>query len=93
MKIRKSKADVWVFVIVTWKQKEHYLLIPIEKLRALMPRSPGKIWHLYLSILEDSRCYQTRDLKSAERQAMTTKAPKDKKRDFSQWLERCDLLE
>lgn len=96
-KIRSSTADIWVFVVVTWKHKEHYVLIPTTELRKLVPRSSRSIWHLYLTIIKGKgnayRCYQTRGLRKAEKYALADAPPQDKKRDLSQWLERWDLID
>jgi hypothetical protein len=96
-KVRTSTADLWVFVVVTWKHKEHYVVIPTLELQKLLPHSRVRIWHLYLTIMMSNgrryRCYQTRGLVKAEKRARLEKPPTDKKRDLSRWLERWDLLD
>ena len=96
-KIRASTADIWVFVVVTWKHKEHYLLIPTAELQKLLPRSHGGIWHLYLTIMKGKddryKFYQTLGLRKAEKRALAENPPKDKKRDLSRWMDRWDLLD
>ena len=82
---------------MTWKHKEHYLLIPTKELQKLVPPLSGAIWHLYFTIMKGKgkryRCYQTRGLRKSEKRALAVDPPTDKKRDLSRWLDRWDLLD
>jgi hypothetical protein len=91
-KIRKSDADLWVFAIVTFRHQGHYVLVPTRELRRRIPRSAGKTWHLYLTVLSKNRCYNFRDLKRADHALAAAKGMKDRKRDYSSFLEDWNVL-
>jgi len=92
-KIRKSQAELWVFVILTLKHEEHFVVIPSRELRQRIPRGVGKIWHLYLSVFDDGRCFQIRDLNKEEKLDLHHRGVRDRHRDFSEWLEHWPLLD
>ena len=91
--IRKSTADLWVFAILTLRHKEHYVLIPTEELKSRMPARPGGMWNLYLAVLHSGKCYDMRGLKKVEQQMAVLGGIKDKKRDYSKYLENWKLLD
>ena len=92
-KIRKSQADLWVFVILTLKHKEHFVVIPTRELRKRIPRGGGRMWNLYLWVFDDASCYQVRDLSTEEKLDVIHRGVRDRHRDFSEWLEHWDLLD
>jgi hypothetical protein len=92
-KIRKSQADLWVFVILTLKHEEHFVVIPTRELRKRIPRGGSKIWHLYLAVFDDESCYEVRNLSKEEKLDLHHRGVRDRRRDFSEWLEHWDLLD
>ena len=92
-KIRKSQADLWVFVILTLKHEVHFIVMPTRELRKRVPRGGGKIWHLYLSVFDHGLCYKTRDLRREEQLDLYLRGVADRRRDFSVWLENWNLLD
>lgn len=90
-KIRASLADLWVFVILTLRHKEHFVVIPTSELKKRIPRG-NAIWNLYLWVYGDGSCYQVRDLDSDERLLTVRRGVRDKKRDFSKWSGAWNLL-
>lgn len=92
-KVRDSRADLWVFVILTLRHEAHYVLVPTSELRKRMPKKPGKIWHLYPTVIRPKRCYDFRNLNKDESQLCVLHGPKDKKRDYSRFLENWKLLD
>jgi hypothetical protein len=92
-KIRKSQADLWVFVILTLKHEEHFVVIPTLELRRRIPRGVSKIWHLYLSVFDDGSCYQIRNLSKDEKLDLHLRGVRERYRDFSEWLEHWRLLD
>lgn len=92
-KIRKSQADLWVFVILTLKHEEHFVVIPTRELRKRIPRGRGRMWNLYLWVYEDGSCYQVRDLGTEDRLDTVHRGVRDRRRDFSEWLENWNLLD
>ena len=91
-KLRKSHADLWVFVILTLKHQEHFVVIPTRELRKRIPRGSRDKWNLYLWVFDDRSCYQVRDLGREETLDVLHRGVRDRHRDFSEWLERWDLL-
>jgi len=92
-KVRKSRADLWVFVILTLKHEQYFVIIPKQELRRRIPRNSGKRWDLYLWVYDNGSCYQVRDLNTEERLETIHRGVRDRRRDFSEWLENWKLLE
>ena len=92
-KIRTSRADLWMFVILTLKHEEHFVVIPTRELQKRIPRGGGRIWNLYLWVFDDGSCYQVRDLGKEEKLDVHHRGVRDRHRDFSQWLENWKLLD
>jgi hypothetical protein len=92
-KIRESPADLWVFVILTLKHEEHFVVVPTAELRKCIPRGSSAKWNLYLWVYDDGSCYQVRDLSSEERLGTMRHGVRDRRRDFSKWLGSWALLE
>ena len=92
-KVRDSQADLWVFVILTLRHKEHFVVIPTRELRKRIPRGNPKLWHLYLWVYEDGSCFQVRDLSKEERLDTVHRGVRERRRDFSEWLGHWDLLD
>jgi hypothetical protein len=92
-KIRKSQADLWVFVISTLRHEHHFVVIPTRELLKRVPRQGSKKWNLYLWVYADRLCYQVRDLNNEQRLGTVYRGVRDRNRDFSQWLENWKLLD
>jgi len=92
-KIQKSNADLWVFVILTLKHEQHFVIIPKRELQRRIPRNVGKRWDLYLWVYDDDMCYQVRDLNTQEKLETIHRGVRDRRRNFSEWLENWNLLE
>jgi hypothetical protein len=92
-KIRRSQADLWVFVILTLKHAEHFVVIPTQELRKRIPHRGRTKWNLYLWVYDDGSCYQVRDLGKEERLDTVHRGVRDSHRDFSEWLEHWELLD
>jgi hypothetical protein len=92
-KIRKSTADLWVFVILTIKQTPYFVLVPTRELRKRIPKNCGPVWHLYLWVLRDQSCYQVRDLSSKEQLLTVVSGVRDVRLDYSRYLNNWPLLE
>ena len=93
VKVRKSQADLWVFVILTLKHEEHFVVIPTRELRKRIPRGSASKWNLYLWVFDDGSCYQVRDLGREETLDILHRGVRDRHRDFSEWLENWKLLD
>ncbi|MBK8205298.1 MAG: hypothetical protein IPK87_00765 [Planctomycetes bacterium] len=92
-KIRNSTADLWVFVIITLKHKQHFVVIPTRELAKRIPKKCGKRWDLYLWVYPGKKCYNMRDVCNEDRVAALDCGVKDRARDFTRWLENWDLLQ
>lgn len=92
-KIRQSRADLWVFVIMTLNHDQHFVVIPKRELQKRLPRNAGKKWHVYLWVYDNGTCYQVRDLRKEEKFDTMHRGVRDRRHDFSQWLENWALLD
>jgi hypothetical protein len=92
-KIRESPADVWVFVILTLKHEEHFVLIPTSELRKRIPVGSRSMWNLYLWVYEDGSCYEVRSLGKEEQLDTVHRGVRDRRRDFSKFLQQWSLLD
>jgi hypothetical protein len=92
-KIRRSGADLWVFVFMTLRHDRYFVLIPTPELRRRIPRSCGSKWNLYLWAYADGSCYQVRDLNLDERLNAVHRGVQDRYRDFSKWFDNWRLLD
>lgn len=93
-KIRKSEADVWVFAIMTLRHEQHFVVVPKHELQRRIPvGNPGKRWTLYLWVYGDGSCYQVRGLGFEDRVRAVHRGVRDRRRDFTPWLENWKLLD
>lgn len=91
-KIRMSLADVWVFVILTLRHEEYFVVIPKRELQKRIPRNPGKRWDLYFWVYDNGSCYQVRDLNTEDKLETIHRGVRDTRRDFTEWLENWSVL-
>lgn len=92
-KIRSSRAELWVFVILTLKHQEHFVVMPTRELRKRIPRGSGKMWNLYLWVFDNEVCCQVRGLATEEKHEVVRRGVRQPHRDFSKWLENWKLLD
>lgn len=92
-KVLASRADLWVFVILTLKHEVHFVVIPTRELRRRIPRRGSGTWNLYLWVFDGGSCYQVRDLRHEERLNAMHRGVRDRHRDFSHWLENWQQLD
>ena len=92
-KLRKSRADLWVFAILTLRHKAHYIIIPTKELKRRIPRGMTGAWTLYLMVFRRKKCYDLRGVKKAEKRMTLMDGPKDRKRDYSEYLNKWKLLD
>lgn len=92
-KIYSSQADLWVFVIMTLRHDQHFVVIPKTELQKRIPRNTGNKWNLYLWVYDNHTCYQVRDLGKEEKHDTMHRGVRDKQRDFSKWLENWKLID
>lgn len=93
VKIRQSRAELWVFVILTLRHKKHYVLVPTQELRERIPNGCEKSWILYLWIFNDRSCYQVRGLGREKSLEIIHSGVQEPRRDYSAWLENWNLLD
>jgi hypothetical protein len=91
-KVRESRADLWVFVILTLRHEAHFIVISTNELRERSPRGTRGKWNLYLWVFDDRTCYQVRDLSHEERLDVMRRGIDDAHLDYSEWLDRWELL-
>lgn len=90
IKIQKSKADFWIFVLPSFLERETSFIIvtPGELFRRLkaIHGPPKKRIHSYLRITKTKRCWEARGLTKADDELMALDRFADKNRDFSAFL-------
>jgi hypothetical protein len=91
-KVRTSRADIWVFVILTLRHEEHFVVIPTRELAKRIPRGTRAKWHLYLSVYRDKSCFQVRNLGLKERRLLAFRGAEDRRVDFTHCLGNWSLL-
>jgi len=96
-KIRKSPADLWVFVLPSFldKQTSFVILPPRELLKRLTAiHGPGgsKI-HSYFRVTRSSRCWETRGLGADDQELLAFDRYQSKARDFTAYLNYWKQLE
>jgi hypothetical protein len=92
-KIKSSKADVWVFVILTLQHNPYFILIPTAALKKRIPRNSARIWHLYLAAFSNRKCYDMRGVARSNIKEILDSGPADPRRDFTAFLENWDVLD
>jgi len=92
-KIRRSEAQLWVFVFMTLRHERYFVLIPTPELRRRIPRGCRSKWNLYLWAYARGACYQVRDLNLAGRLNAVRRGVQDPYQDFSMYFEAWRLLD
>lgn len=91
-KIRNSQADLWVFVIITLKHDQHFVVIPKRELQKRLPRNTRGKWNLYLWVYDNQVCYQVRELNKEQKFDTMHRGVRHRQHDFTEWLENWSLL-
>lgn len=91
-KLRKSKADLWVFAILTLRHQAYYVLVPTRELVKRIPKKPGKMWNLYLTVFRPKQCYDLRGVKKDEAHIVVLGGKRNKRLDYTEFLENWSLL-
>jgi len=92
-KLRKSPADLWVFVLLGFARltTDFVILPPKELLRRLESiHGLPKTIRSYLSVTEREQCWETRDLRREDWLRIANGNYRDKNRDFFKWLNNWD---
>ena len=95
-KIRKSKADFWVFVLQAFNRRtQHYIVIKPDDLLERLTSIHGspKTLQTYFWVTRRNKCWETRGLKKSDQVLVANDAFKDGVRDFSPYLNRWTELE
>ncbi len=100
-KLKKSKADFWVFVLLSLpkagndKLDDNYIIIKTSELIAKLGQTYGRRsdYRMYLWITDDGRCFDTRGLKKSHKIAFAEFSQKASlSRDYSGFLEKWDQI-
>lgn len=96
-KIEKSPADLWVFVLPSFEDKDISFIVisPKELLRRLsiIHPTPSATIHSYLYVTRESKCWETRGATTKDDQeAMIAGRHAPVERDFSLFLNNWDLM-
>jgi hypothetical protein len=97
-KITKPHADYWVLVLQGFDSATvDYVVIPpqelAQKLRSIHGGNP-KHWQVYMWVTKTGLCWETRDLKKAERiQVAKDEFVSDPNRDFKKYLNAWEPIE
>jgi hypothetical protein len=88
-KIKKSKADFWVFVLYSFDIREpQYVIIKPKKLLSLLTGIHGNTKHInmYLWVTKKNKCWETRAVGATEQHLIAEHAYKNSQRDFTKYL-------
>ena len=94
-KIRKSPADLWVFVMQSFYQKTiECIVIPPGILWQKLKKIPGnkKRIHFYLWVTNNNKCWETKGLNKAKKNLIAMNSYSNKSRDFTAYLNSWKLL-
>ena len=88
-KIEKSQADLWVLVLYRFSHRD-YDFVVIEPSKLLeqyknLGKTSGTI-QSYVWVTETGKCWETRDLRNADKEAVANDVFKNPIRDLSQFL-------
>ena len=92
-KVRSSKADLWIFVVLTLRHEPHFVLIPTKELRKRIPSGRSGRWHLYLVALGKGRCYNVRDLTKGQKQVAVLDGVSDPHLNYGRFCNNWKLLD
>lgn len=85
-KLRKSPADFWVFVLLTFEKKPDFVVVPTEVLRRKFRTQARPVIQSYLWVTKDDRCWQTRGLRRDKQLQIVAGEFSEPERDFTKWL-------
>lgn len=88
-KLQNSPADFWVFVLLGFARRTmDFLVVPRRELwRQLQAiHGPQNIIQSYLWVTEQKRCWETRGLRRKDQLQVAEGTFKQKRRDFTTWL-------
>ena len=88
-KIKKSKAEFWVFVLHIFNKKEvQYIIMKPQELLKRLDILHGKkrIIQSYLWVTAKNRCWETRGLNKTNQLLISNNMFRDAKRDFTKYL-------
>lgn len=97
-KIRESPADIWVFVLPSFEDKDTSFVViqPKELLRRLsiihVNATRAATIHSYLLVTRESKCWEARGTTKDEQKAMIAGRHVPAERDFSLFLNNWDLM-
>ena len=94
-KILKSKADLWVFVLYAFEQKEPDFIIisPHELLKRLeATHGQEKVIQIYFYVTKKNKCWESRALRMADQVLVAEGAFSDKQRNFTKYLNNWKLI-
>jgi len=91
-KIRKSRADLWIFVILTLQHEKHFVIVPTKELIRRIPRDTKEKWHMYLSVWGKDCCFNTRQMNKGELLAALDGGTVTLEQDYTEFLDNWDLI-
>ena len=95
-KIKKSNADLWIFVLHAFNQKtQHYIIIKPSELISRLTELHGSLKTLqtYLWVTKNKKCWEARGLKKSDQVLIANNAFKSEQRDFTSLLNNWSELE
>ncbi|MGQ0665652.1 MAG: hypothetical protein ACT4O4_01335 [Nitrospiraceae bacterium] len=96
-KIRQSNADLWVFVLPSFVEKQtSFIILPpkdlLRRFRSIHGASNKRI-HSYLRVTKTQRCWETRGLANADQELVALDRYSNVDRDFTVFLNAWRQLE
>lgn len=89
-KLARSLADYWVLVLQGFANRTvDFVVVPLRQLAKRLTSLHGRDRkvHMYLSVTEDGRCWETRGTRKTDQRRMADGAYVNGRRDFTRWLD------
>jgi hypothetical protein len=97
-KLRKWRADLWVFVLQGFAERNpSFVIVPpgelMRRLKSIHRSQRQKVFQTYLWVTEDGHCWETRGLPRKVQLRIADGEYSEPRRDFKAWLNNWHSLE
>jgi hypothetical protein len=91
LKIRKSPADFWVFVLPSFLEKQtSFIILPpaelLHRFRTVFPGAPKNRIHSYFRVTRSNRCWEARGLSKTDQELLALDRLSDDNRELTRFL-------
>jgi hypothetical protein len=88
-KIKKSKADFWIFVLYTFDHRQtQYIVIRPKELLQILKHIHGnsRAFNVYFWVTKERKCWETRGLSSSDQTLLSQNMYSNSKRNLTRFL-------